>query len=200
MESFLNDISPGVFESRWSSDSTPLRYPQLHHRHPLENHRVAFALTGCAQNGFRNQVGVKGVDRLRQCCDRGAEGRALLVITSGKKEALKRSFMISGRTAHVSERNPDGTNCAKKPPFQPCKIGSLQPIGRDPGGSVARNIRRVHGGRRAGSGCRSERSFGSGRAMPNGSAKAEALKKAALLRKAADARGITFAQRGRPRK
>jgi hypothetical protein len=38
------------------------------------------------------------------------------------------------------------------------------------------------------------------RAMPNGAAKAEALKKAGLLRKAADARGITFAQRGRPRK
>jgi hypothetical protein len=38
------------------------------------------------------------------------------------------------------------------------------------------------------------------RAMPNGPAKAEALKKAGLLRKAADARGIIFAQRGRPRK
>jgi hypothetical protein len=38
------------------------------------------------------------------------------------------------------------------------------------------------------------------RAMPNGTAKAEALKKAGLWRKAADARGITFAQRGRPRK
>jgi hypothetical protein len=38
------------------------------------------------------------------------------------------------------------------------------------------------------------------RAMPNGSAKAEALTKAGLLRKAADARGVTFARRGRPRK
>ena len=38
------------------------------------------------------------------------------------------------------------------------------------------------------------------RAMPNGPEKAEALKKAGLLRKAADARGITFARRGRPPK
>ena len=38
------------------------------------------------------------------------------------------------------------------------------------------------------------------RSMPPGSDKVEALKKAGLMRKAADARGITFAKRGRPPK
>ena len=38
------------------------------------------------------------------------------------------------------------------------------------------------------------------RSMPSGPAKIDALKKAGLLRNAADARGITFAKRGRPRK
>jgi hypothetical protein len=38
------------------------------------------------------------------------------------------------------------------------------------------------------------------RSMPRGPEKAEALKKAGLLRKAADARGISFAKRGRPPK
>jgi len=38
------------------------------------------------------------------------------------------------------------------------------------------------------------------RLMPGGQEKADALKKAGLLRNAADARGISFAKRGRPRK
>lgn len=38
------------------------------------------------------------------------------------------------------------------------------------------------------------------RAMPNGPERVEALKRAGLLRRAADARGITFAKPGRPRK
>lgn len=38
------------------------------------------------------------------------------------------------------------------------------------------------------------------RSMPNGPEKAEALKQAGLLRAAADARGVTFAKRGRPPK
>jgi hypothetical protein len=38
------------------------------------------------------------------------------------------------------------------------------------------------------------------RSMPPGSDKVEALKKAGLMRKTADARGITFAKRGRPPK
>ena len=38
------------------------------------------------------------------------------------------------------------------------------------------------------------------RAMPKGAAKSEALKRAGLLRRAADARGVTFARRGRPPK
>jgi hypothetical protein len=38
------------------------------------------------------------------------------------------------------------------------------------------------------------------RSMPYGPEKVEALKKAGLLRKAADARGVTFARRGRPPK
>jgi hypothetical protein len=38
------------------------------------------------------------------------------------------------------------------------------------------------------------------RSMPSGYEKIQALKKAGLLRKAADARGISFAKRGRPRK
>ena len=37
------------------------------------------------------------------------------------------------------------------------------------------------------------------RTMPSGQEKMEALKKAGLLRNAADARGISFAERGKPR-
>ena len=38
------------------------------------------------------------------------------------------------------------------------------------------------------------------RNMPSGQEKVDALKRAGLLRNAADARGISFARRGRPRK
>jgi hypothetical protein len=37
-------------------------------------------------------------------------------------------------------------------------------------------------------------------AMPSGSKKIEALKRAGILRKTADAGGVSFVQRGRPRK
>jgi hypothetical protein len=45
-----------------------------------------------------------------------------------------------------------------------------------------------------------EEALEAARSMPNGPEKIEALKRAGLLRKAADARGISFAKRGRPRK
>jgi hypothetical protein len=45
-----------------------------------------------------------------------------------------------------------------------------------------------------------EEALEAARSMPYGPEKIEALKKAGLLRKAADARGITFAKRGRPPK
>jgi hypothetical protein len=45
-----------------------------------------------------------------------------------------------------------------------------------------------------------EEALEAARSMPNGPEKIEDLKRAGLLRKAADARGISFAKRGRPRK
>ena len=45
-----------------------------------------------------------------------------------------------------------------------------------------------------------EEALEAARYMACGSEKIEALKKAGLLRRAADARGITFAKRGRPPK
>jgi hypothetical protein len=43
-----------------------------------------------------------------------------------------------------------------------------------------------------------EEALEAARAMPAGTAKSEAMKRAGLLRKAADAKGISYAKRGRP--